>query len=117
MNFLIDAQLPARLARCLQEAGHDVLHTRDLAAANSTPDAEIIRLADAQERFVVTKDADFVHSFYVSGQPRRLLLISTGNITNIVLEALLLAHLDTLIATLETASFVELSRTVLIVHV
>lgn len=30
MKFLVDAQLPLRLARYLREAGHDVVHTREL---------------------------------------------------------------------------------------
>jgi predicted nuclease of predicted toxin-antitoxin system len=30
MKFLVDAQLPRRLARFLAEQGHDVLHTREL---------------------------------------------------------------------------------------
>jgi hypothetical protein len=30
MKFLVDAQLPLRLARLLQEAGYDTLHTMKL---------------------------------------------------------------------------------------
>ena len=30
MKFLVDAQLPVRLARFLQASGYDTLHTRDL---------------------------------------------------------------------------------------
>lgn len=30
MKFLVDAQLPVRLARFLQKNGYDTLHTRDL---------------------------------------------------------------------------------------
>jgi predicted nuclease of predicted toxin-antitoxin system len=30
IKFLIDAQLPVRLARLLQRAGYDAIHTRDL---------------------------------------------------------------------------------------
>ena len=46
MNFLIDAQLPRRLAHWLCEAGHDGVHTRDLPLGNRTPDSavnEIVR--------------------------------------------------------------------------
>jgi predicted nuclease of predicted toxin-antitoxin system len=38
MKFLVDAQLPLRLARLLQTAGYDTLHTRDLPQQNATPD-------------------------------------------------------------------------------
>jgi predicted nuclease of predicted toxin-antitoxin system len=30
MKFLVDAQLPIRLAQLLQTAGHDTIHTREL---------------------------------------------------------------------------------------
>lgn len=59
MRFLVDAQLPARLARFLRQAGHDVVHTSDLPDGNRTPDRQIAELADGQSRVVVTKDRDF----------------------------------------------------------
>src|SRR5215217_7904550 len=55
MNFLVDAQLPRRLARRLQEAGHDVLHTLDLPAGNSTTDSEINALSLRKSRVVSPK--------------------------------------------------------------
>ena len=41
MKFLIDAQLPVRLSRFLQAAGHDAIHTRDLPQQNATPDTQV----------------------------------------------------------------------------
>ena len=90
MNFLIDAQLPRRLSRRLREAGHDALHTLDLPGGNRTPDTEINAIALRDNRVVITKDADFVNSFLLLGQPGKLVLVSTGNITNAELESLLL---------------------------
>jgi predicted nuclease of predicted toxin-antitoxin system len=46
MKFLVDAQLPARLARFLRQAGHDVVHTSDLPDGNRTPDRQIAELAE-----------------------------------------------------------------------
>jgi hypothetical protein len=37
MKFLVDAQLPRRLANWLNEAGHDTLHTFDLPKKFSHP--------------------------------------------------------------------------------
>lgn len=45
MNFLLDAQLPRRLAVRLRELGHDALHTLDLPRANQTTDLEISELS------------------------------------------------------------------------
>jgi predicted nuclease of predicted toxin-antitoxin system len=73
MKFVIDAQLPRRLGRRLHATGHDALHTLDLPDGNRTSDAEILRVADEEDRVVVTKDADFVSSFLLLGRPRRLL--------------------------------------------
>jgi predicted nuclease of predicted toxin-antitoxin system len=50
VRFLVDAQLPDRLADCLTSLGHDVVHTSELADGNRTTDAEIIRIADRDER-------------------------------------------------------------------
>ncbi len=41
MKFLVDAQLPRRLARMLREAGHEAVHTLDLPHGNRTSDAVI----------------------------------------------------------------------------
>jgi len=47
MNFLVDAQLPRRLAYRLRDAGHDALHTLDLPKRNRTTDAEIHEISQA----------------------------------------------------------------------
>lgn len=117
MKFLVDAQLPRRIAQRLSELGYDAVHTLDLPAANQTPDAEVIVIAETEDRIVVTKDADFVHSFVLYRRPPKLLLISTGNISNSQLEALLLPAVPALVDAFASASFVELNRTSLIIHV
>ncbi|MGH3684590.1 MAG: DUF5615 family PIN-like protein [Pseudonocardiaceae bacterium] len=63
MKFLVDAQLPARLARFLSSSGHDALHTLELPDGNRTTDARIAEVADGSDRVVVTKDRDFRDSY------------------------------------------------------
>lgn len=118
MRFLVDAQLPRRLIFRFREAGHDALHALDLPRGNRTTDAELIAFATRQERIVVTKDADFVDSFMLRHQPPKLLLITTGNITNADLEALVVSQLPTIvwIFTSGLGNFLALSRTSLIVR-
>ncbi|MGH3910039.1 MAG: DUF5615 family PIN-like protein [Pseudonocardiaceae bacterium] len=116
MKFLVDAQLPARLARVLADAGHDTLHTTDLPDGNRTTDAQIAATADAEDRVVVTKDRDFRDSHLLNGSPRRLLVVTTGNISNNALLALFDDHLDTIVATLDEADFVELGPRALVAH-
>lgn len=116
MRFLVDAQLPPRLAAFLGSVGHDAIHVQSLVGGLRMPDAEISAAADDEGRIVVSKDADFRHSHTVSGTPVKLLLVVTGNIRNDDLVALF----DDRIAEVETAfggaDFVELHRNVLIVH-
>lgn len=116
MKFLIDAHLPRRLTWLLAEAGHDAIHTLDLPNQNCTKDQELLTIADREGRIVITKDADFVHAHTLLRRPRKLLLISTGNITNKALEALIVPNLPGLVRALETHNFVELNRSALIVH-
>lgn len=116
MKFLVDAQLPFRLARRLATAGHDAVHTSELPEANRTTDGEIARVADAEDRVVVTKDRDFRDSHLLRGTPGRLLVVATGNITNDDLIALFDRHLDAVVVALEEARFVELAHDRLIVH-
>jgi predicted nuclease of predicted toxin-antitoxin system len=116
MKFLVDAQLPQRLARGINAAGHDAIHTLDLPKGNRTTDSQIKMLSEKDQRVVVTKDADFVNSFLLAGRPYKLLLISTGNITNVELETLFTPQLAAIVEAFENHSFVELSREALIIH-
>jgi predicted nuclease of predicted toxin-antitoxin system len=116
MKFLVDAQLPVRLARLLQDAGYDTLHTRDLSSRNATPDVDINRVSIEQQRIVVTKDSDFVNSFLTIQEPYKLLTITTGNISNTDLLTLVAANLLTLVELFEQHSYLELSREEIIVH-
>lgn len=116
MKFLVDTQLPARLARQLAAAGHSAVHTSELPKGNRTTDAEIAALADSEDRVVVTKDRDFRDSHLLRQTPRRLLIVATGDITNDALTALFDQHLDALGAALKEVSFVELRLDSLVVH-
>lgn len=116
MKLLVDAQLPRRLARELAAVGHDALHTLDLPLANRTSDDEIIALAIRDARIVVTKDRDFVVSFWLRRLPPKLLLVSTGNIPNDDLSRLVKANLPAFETALAQQDFVELSATAIIIH-
>ena len=65
-------------------SAHEIesIHTRDLPEKNATPDSEIIRLADDENRFVISKDSDFLDNYILDGSPKKLLIVSTGNINN-----------------------------------
>lgn len=116
MKFLVDAQLPARLARFLSNAGHDAVHTTGLADGNRTTDGRIAELADGEGRVVITKDRDFRDGHLLTASPQRLLVVSTGNITNAALLSLFEMHLDAIVTAYDEADFVELAPGSLFVY-
>jgi predicted nuclease of predicted toxin-antitoxin system len=87
MRLLVDAPLPLFLVPLLFELGHDVVHTSERPNGNRTPDREITRIAEVQDRIVVTKDRDLVDG-----------------------------HSDALADAFDDVDFVELDRRVLILH-
>jgi len=116
VKFLVDAQLPARLAVLLTAAGHDAIHSSSLPSGNRSTDGEIIAIADAEDRVVVTKDRDFRDPHLLRQTPKRLLLLLTGNTSNPELLAIFESNLGGIVAALEEAAFVELTPIRLIVH-
>jgi predicted nuclease of predicted toxin-antitoxin system len=65
---------------------------------------------------VITKDSDFVQSFLLRREPWKLLLVSTGNISNDELLSVFERNITHLIDLFDTYDFVELNRTNLICH-
>jgi predicted nuclease of predicted toxin-antitoxin system len=116
MRFLVDAQLPRRLARRLRQEGFEVIHTLDLPLSNRTPDSIISELSIREQYIVVTKDEDFVSSFYLRRRPYKLLLVSTGNIRNAELEAIFLASLAEIKAGFQLFDFIEITRASVVSH-
>lgn len=96
--------------------GHDVVHTSSLADGNRTTDAEIIRIADLDGRIVVTKDHDFLDGHLLNDAPHRLLLVTTGNIRNDDLIALIETVEPLLVEAFEHSVLVELNRDAVIGH-
>ena len=117
MKFLVDAQLPRRLAAWLNGVGFDAVHTLDLPLGNETPDTFINDVSIAERRIIITRDSDFVDSFLLHKKPYKLLLISTGNILNSELESLFQVNIDKLREVFDASfEFVELTRTAMVVH-
>ena len=116
MKFLVDAQLPIRLARFLIASGYDTLHTKNLPQQNTTSDTQINEISIQQKRVVITKDSDFVDSFMTVQKPYKLLLISTDNIRNSELEQIFSNNLLMLVNLLQHHDYIEMSRDEIIVH-
>ena len=116
MKFLVDAQLPRHLAVTFNWHGQDALHTLDLPEGNHTSDWRINEISLEEQRVVITKDADFVNSFLLSGAPYKLLLVSTGIISNRDIQDIFTRNLTAILAALEKSDYVEITKTTLVSH-
>ncbi len=116
MKYLIDAQLPLHLKKYLEYNNIDVLHILDLDSTGTMSDATISKLADSQNRVVISKDIDFYNSHFVNNSPKKLLLVTTGNITNQRLVELFKSMIFHLNDYYETSNFIELTNDELIIH-
>ncbi len=110
MKFLVDAQLPYALCKYLREKGFDAKHTDDMPLRELTSDNEINELSDRENRIVISKDYDFIDTFYLMNKPKKLLWISTGNITNEELIILFEMNLIEIINLFKDLNLIELDN-------
>ena len=116
MKFLVDAQLPSKLCEILDTIGIDSIHVDSLPEKDETSDKEITVYADANDLIVISKDSDFYHSHMILGQPKRLLLITTGNIKNRKLFDLIRDNILIITNLFKTCNYVELTNDGIIGH-
>ena len=109
MKFLVDAQLPKKMAYLSRSKGFDVKHTLDLQEANKTKDTTINQITIEEKRVLVSKDLDFVESLLISDKPYKLICVATGNITNKKLLDIFENNLPYMLETLQDARYIELS--------
>ena len=79
MNFLVDAQLPPRLADWLRTQGHAAVAARDIGMQAATDNA-IWRHAMQENAIIVTKDEDFAAMAGRRIAGPQILWVRTGNI-------------------------------------
>ena len=116
MKFLVDAQLPRKLSKWLIGQGHDSKHTLDLERKNDSTDAEIIQIADLEDRIVISKDSDFLDDHILYGRPKQLLVVSTGNIKNSDLIQIFDRSLEQVTTLFNSYDLIELTTKSIITH-
>lgn len=110
MKFLVDAQLPFTLKAWLISQGFDTVHTDDLPKRNKTSDIELADLAFRENRILISKDGDFLKLKILSSKPRQLLLITTGNIGNVLLRSLFERNFESIMRLFRTFEIIELNN-------
>jgi predicted nuclease of predicted toxin-antitoxin system len=90
MKLLVDEALQDAVAHRLTTAGHDATHVRLLGLAGRTDD-EVMALATADNRVLVTTDTDFGTILALTGAagPSVLLLRGIGDSVNERVDAIL----------------------------
>ncbi len=105
-----DAQLPFELNEILKELNCESVHVKSLLNKDESTDSEIRTIADAQGRIVITKDFDFYYSHAGINSPRKLLIITTGNIKNSTLFELFRTNFQNIRIAFKSFSMVEMSN-------
>ncbi len=100
----------------LKWKGFDTLHTDDLPNKEKTTDTEIRLLSIEEDRIVITKDSDFLDSYFVKGVPPKLLLISTGNIKNQHLLSIFEKNIGRVVELFQQYKLIEMDNIEIIVH-
>ena len=78
MRVLIDEQLPAVLARCIRDKGHQAEHVDDCGLSTAT-DGAIWAYARRVDAVIVTKDEDFARRRALANQGPRIVWIRLPN--------------------------------------
>ena len=109
MRFVIDAQLPYGLKLFLKDNGFDAIHTDDMPNRERTTDKEIINISELEDRIIITKDKDFLDSHILLSKPKKLVLITSGNIKNKEFFVLFRNNFKTITQLLSKHSLIELN--------
>jgi predicted nuclease of predicted toxin-antitoxin system len=65
LRFLLDVHISTRIAQALSNAGHDV--TRAAMLDPTAADSELLALAVAEQRVIVTQDSDYSELIFAKG--------------------------------------------------
>lgn len=105
MKFLLDAQLPPRLAKAITRAGHEALHVHECGLLTAK-DQDIWRFALKERAVIVTKDVDFAALRSHAGNDPAVVWLRLGNVTNDALIKALQSALPEIVAAIEAGEAV-----------
>lgn len=103
MKFLLDANLPARLAQEFIDAGHHCDHMEDLSP-RFAPDTTVARIANQSGAVLVSRDADFVQFSRDGLLTVPFIWVRLGNLRRAALAAAIRARLPALVVAIEAGA-------------
>jgi predicted nuclease of predicted toxin-antitoxin system len=118
LKFIIDTQLPPKLAKYLRDKGFPTVHTTYFPNGHLLDDSAIIEIAIRDNRIIITKDSDFLDNFLLNGVPPKVLMLQFGNISNSELQALFDRDINQIVHTFsdEGADFITFNRAYISVY-
>ena len=75
-----------------------------------------MRIADAEDRIVISKDSDFLKLHILQNKPARLLMITNGNIINQQLLLLFERNFGTISELFKSYAVVEMNNSFVVGH-
>jgi predicted nuclease of predicted toxin-antitoxin system len=110
VKFLLDAQLPPRLAKALARAGHEAKHVYDCGFLTAK-DSDIWKFAVKEDAAIVTKDSDFAAMRMHAPSGPAVVWLRLGNVSNDELIKSLLSALPEIVEAIEAGEgVVEVRR-------
>jgi predicted nuclease of predicted toxin-antitoxin system len=111
VRLLVDQNIAARVADLLRHAGHDAVHVSELGLQRAEDD-ELLRVARAEDRVIVSEDTDFGGLLARAGAraPSFVLIRSAAPMTPDAQALLLGAALPRLVDELETGCIAVVDR-------
>jgi predicted nuclease of predicted toxin-antitoxin system len=111
VKLLLDANLSPRVARLLNETGHNAIHVADIGLLTAT-DPVILRAAAKEERILLTADSDFGALLALGSlaSPSVLLLRSADHLRPSEQAELIAANLPQIAEDLKKGAIVSLTR-------
>lgn len=112
MKFLVDESLSPKLAEFLAAAGHDAVHLRE-RGMQGAEDPEVLSLAEAEDRILVSADADFGALLTLGTRRKPSLIFFRGGFHPAAREQakLLIASLPEMSAHLQSGAITVVSGT------
>lgn len=77
------------------------IHTSDLLLGNRTSDKSINEISIQEKRIVITKDSDFLKSFFAKKEPYKLIFRKLGNTSKNDLFSFFMEKFDQIITKIE----------------
>lgn len=92
MKLLLDANISWRLMSRLQPHFDECHHVDFIGLTVPAKDIEIWNYAFTNQFIIVTNDEDFLNLIATKGFPPKIILLKTGNQSNLYIESLLIEY-------------------------